>query len=209
MRDAIRPDELKRVTTDEPVPAPPSHQLDVPDLQLSESRWGGARISILLVYGLAFFAPITFSTAYGGGGVLFLCGLFCTVAYPFQFWKEAVPPVDLVVCWLANPLFWIGLSLLGSRRRSRRLVGGTFGACAALAALAWFLGWNDLAAASAWFGHRNDLTLVGPAYLLWCGSFVLLAVAGLVGGPVRLARRPTIPVSGAVGRAGTPPKETE
>jgi hypothetical protein len=167
MRDAIRPDAPKQVTA-EPAPAPPSHHPDVPDLRLPESRWDRAPTWIMLVYALAFFAPITFSAEHGLGFVLFLWGLLLTVAYPLQFWKEPAAGC-FVTCWLANPLFWIGLSLAGSRQRSRRLLGGVYGACAALMALAWLLPWNDHA-------------LVGPAYLLWCGSFVLLAVAGLLGG---------------------------
>jgi hypothetical protein len=92
------------------------------------------------------------------------------VAYPFVFWKEPAAGY-LVVCWLGNPLFWIGLSLIGCRQRSRRLLGGVFGVFAVLAALAWFLPWN-----------RDRFLILGPAYLLWCGSFVLLAGAGLIGG---------------------------
>jgi hypothetical protein len=183
MRDAIRPDEPRHITTGEPAPAPPSHHLDMPDLRLPESRCD--RASIVVVYGLAFFAPITFSMDNGVGFFLFLWGLFGTVVYPFQFWKAPAAGY-LVVCWLANPLFWIGLSLLGCRQRSRRLLGGVCGACAVLAALVWFLPWNPL---------TKVKVLVGPAYLLWCGSFVLLAVEALqscrlrAGGEVRHLQR--------------------
>jgi hypothetical protein len=183
MRDAIRPDEPRYITTDEPALAPPSHHLDMPDLRLPESKW--ARALIVLVYGLAFFAPITFSTEKGLGFVLFLWGFLYTVVYPFDFWNAPPAAGLLVVCWLANPLFWIGMFLIGCRQRSRRHLGGVFGACAVLAALFWFLPWNDLAP-------------VGPAYLLWCGSFVLLAVTGLIGGmapapfdPREVWRQPT------------------
>jgi hypothetical protein len=166
MRDAILRDEPGLITIDEPAPAPSAHHFQVPDLCLPEWRWVWAPLCI--VYGLAFFAPITFSTQEGMGFALFLGGLLCTVAYPFQGWKESAASC-VVVCWLANPLFWIGLSLIRSRQHSRRLLGSVFGVCAVLAALAWFLPWNNCA-------------VVGPAYLLWCGSFVLLAGAGLLDG---------------------------
>src|SRR5262249_39583473 len=99
MRDAIRPDEPRPATTDEPVPAAPSQYRDEPDLRLPESSWDRAPIWIVLVYSLAFFVPITFSTEYGAGFVLFLWSLLCTVAYPVQFWKEPAAGY-LVVCWL-------------------------------------------------------------------------------------------------------------
>jgi hypothetical protein len=159
MRDAIRADQPRHVTTDKPALVPPSHSVDLPDLRLPKSKWDSAPIWIAVVYGLAFLAPIGFSTKYTAGFVLFVCGLLCAVQA--QGW--------IAVCWLANPLFWIGLSLICSRQRSRRILGGWFGACAVMAASILVL-------------LTNSLALVGPAYLLWGGSFVLLAVTGLIGG---------------------------
>ena len=166
MCDGIRPDEPRQVTTDKTPPAAPACHRDVPDLRLPELRWDMALMWIM--HGLAFFAPITFSTQNGVGFFLFLWGLLYTVMSPFLLWKEPAAGY-LVVCWLANPLFWIGMFLTGSRQHSRRHLGGVFGVCAVLAALVWLLPWNKPA-------------LVGPAYLLWCGSFVFLAVAGFIGG---------------------------
>jgi hypothetical protein len=100
---------------------------------------------------------------------LFLMGFLSTVAYSFLFWKEPSAGI-FVVCWLANPLFWMGLSLVGRPQRSRRLLGGVLGVFAVLSALLWLL-------------PRDSL--LGPANLLWCGSFVLLALLGLGRGLAR------------------------
>jgi hypothetical protein len=121
-----------------------------------------------MIYALSFVAPVRFGGVYVGGLFLFLMGLISTVAYSLLFWKEPSAGI-VVVCWLANPLFWMGLALVGHPQRSRRLLGGVLGMLAVLTALLWLLPWN-----------RDPL--LGSAYLLWCGSFVLLAVLGLIRG---------------------------
>ena len=169
MNDAIRPDEPGQIITDPP-PAPTI----TPD-DFVQPRWRSiARgddwipLAIGVVYLLAFVAPITLSeTSYAGGFILFLWGAWFTSLFPFLFWEQ--PGIWLLVCcWLANPLFWIGLGLIGSRVRSSRLAGGVLGVFAVLAALLWMAP-----------GDPSSGKMVGPAYLLWCGSFVMVALVGL------------------------------
>jgi hypothetical protein len=170
MNEAIRADEPGQITPQpNPTPTTLPADLETPRWRPIAQQENWTRFLIGAVYLLAFVAPISLEDSpYMTGHILFLWGAWLTVLFPFAFGQESGAWL-LVVCWLANPLFWIGLGLIGSRLRSSRLLGGVFGVFAVLASLLWL--W-DVSLRRA----------VGPAYWLWCGSFVLLAIVGVVRG---------------------------
>jgi hypothetical protein len=171
MTESIRPDDSAPTTLEAPHFDPRS--LILPGESKRESVYETLFALLVVSYFASFFLPISFSSKEGQGYQLFFVGLWLIVYSLISFPYTGFASLPLILCWLANPLFWRGAVLIARPDRASRLRGGLYGLLATGAASIWLL----LPAPAPYMPG-----MYGPAYWCWLSSCIAVAVVGLLRG---------------------------
>jgi hypothetical protein len=195
MSDQLQPDcrglseQMPTARLDKPslrAPFTPPNLLADPDPTPAAARV--LAFVALAAYLVSFVLPMSYDNEWFGGLTAFLLTAWLFV---MSFWSlDALREQHFwlgIVPWLANPLFWKAYLEMFGRRTNRLVLGGVMALAAALVASGYLLAsaFSPLLGSPLKIESFSQAYILGPAYYVWLGSYVLLAAAGFIGALLR------------------------